>query len=66
MQINLFLVPAVFSQLRGVHLTMQDYSIDFTGNSVRLDINLNFLYVNNDYYTRLSSFCIVLITDRDM
>jgi len=39
MQINLFLVPAVFSQIGGVHLTMQDYSIDFTDSSVRLDIN---------------------------
>jgi len=47
MQINLFLVPAVFSQLRGVQLTMQDYSIDFTDNSVRLDINLNLIFVNN-------------------
>jgi len=47
MQINLFLVPAVFSQIRSVHLIMQDYSIDFMDNSVRLHVKLKFMFVNN-------------------
>jgi len=47
MQIDLFLVPAVFSQILGVRLAIQDYSADFVDNPVRLHINLNFLSVRN-------------------